>query len=410
MAPPATSADAVRDLDAFAERWRARFPILAGTTYLVTHSLGAMPAAVYERLEAFADQWASRGVRAWAEGWWDAPVDVGARLGALMNAPPGTVAMQTNVSTIQSIVASALDFGGPRNRVVYTDQNFPTNMYVWEARRAQGAEVVVVPSEAGAVPTERLLEAIDERTLVVPISHVLFRSSYLQDAAAICARAREVGALVLLDTYQSLGTVPLDVQALGVDMVCGGSVKWLCGGPGAAYLYVRPELLARLEPRITGWAAHAAPFAFETGPQRYASGAQRLLNGSPAVSALLAATAGYDVVAEVGVEAIRAHSVRLTELLREDLLARGFEVSSPPDPARRGGTLTVRLAPDESGPGFVAALERRGILVDHRPEAGLRVSPHFYTRADELRAFAASLSELRQGGGWREHARQGKAY
>jgi kynureninase len=318
--------------------------------------------------------------------------------------------MQTNVSTIQSIVASALDFGGARNRVVYTDQNFPTNMYVWEARRAQGAEIVVVPSEAGAVPTERLLEAIDERTLVVPISHVLFRSSYLQDAAAICARAREVGALVLLDTYQSLGTVPLDVQALDVDMVCGGSVKWLCGGPGAAYLYVRPDLLARLEPRITGWAAHAAPFAFETGPQRYASGVQRLLNGSPAVPALLAATAGYDVVAEVGVEAIRAHSVRLTELLREDLLARGFEVSSPPDPARRGGTLTVRLAPDESGPGFVAALERRGILVDHRPEAGLRVSPHFYTRADELRAFAASLSELRQGGGWREHARQGKAY
>ncbi len=390
--------------DAFAERWRARFPILSSTTYLVTHSLGAMPAAVHDKLRAYTEQWATRGVRAWSEGWWDLPVTVGDLVGRILNAPSGSVAMHQNVSLIQGIVASALDFPPERNKVVYTSLNFPTNMYVWEGFARSGAVIDVVQSPDGiGVPTEMLLERIDERTRIVPISHVLFKSSFLQDARAICARAREVGALVLLDAYQSVGTVPVDVQALGVDMLCGGSVKWLCGGPGAAYLYVRPGLLSSLRPRITGWAAHAAPFAFETGPQRYAQGIERMLNGSPAVPALMAATAGYEIILEVGVEAIRAHSLRLTEGLRQDLLARGFELESPPDPARRGGTLTVKLQAGEHGPGFVAALESRGILVDHRPDAGLRVSPHFYTRADELARFAATLSELRATRAWTRH-------
>lgn len=393
------------------EVWRKEFPILAETTYLVTHSLGAMPRGVYAKLQAYADQWATRGVRAWAEGWWDSPLSVGNVLGQLMNAPAGSVVMHQNVSVIESLVASCLDFSGPRKRVVYDDQNFPTNMYVWEGARAQGAEIVCLPSKGRlGVPLEELLQAIDERTLIVPISHVCFRNSYKHDALAVCRRAREVGALVLLDTYQSLGTVPVDVQALGVDMVCGGSVKWLCGGPGAGYLYVRPDLLERLEPRITGWAAHAAPFAFELGAQRYAPGPARLLHGSPAVPALLAATAGYELIAAVGVERIRAWSIVRTEALREDLLARGFEVPSPADPENRGGTLTVRLAPGEDGTAFVAALEERGILVDHRPEAGLRVSPHFYTRADELKSFAAALTELRAQGGWKRFAGARKSY
>lgn len=393
------------------DAWRDRFPILERFTYLVNHSLGAMPRGVYAKLQGYADQWATRGVRAWAEGWWDAPVRVGDLAGRIMNAPGGTVAMHQNVSVIESIVASALDFSGRRNKVVYTDQNFPTVMYVWEGMRRRGARIEVVASPDGiGVPTERLLEAIDEETLVVPISHVLFKSSYRQDAAAICARAREVGALVLLDTYQSLGTVPVDVQALGVDMICGGSVKWLCGGPGAGYLYVRPGLLETFEPAITGWAAHAEPFAFETGAQRYAGGAWRLLHGSPAVPALLAATAGYEVVLEVGVENIRAWSVYLTETLRERVLERGFEVPSPADPQRRGGTLTVGLREDEHGPSFVEALAERGILVDHRPGAGIRVSPHFYTRAGEMEEFAEALSELRETRAWTKHADSVGAY
>ncbi|HTF87569.1 MAG TPA: aminotransferase class V-fold PLP-dependent enzyme [Planctomycetota bacterium] len=393
------------------ERWRRQFPILASTTYLVTHSLGAMPIGVYDKLRAYADQWATRGVRAWAEGWWDSPITVGNLLAKMMNAPAGSVVMHQNVSVIESLIASCLDFSGPRNRVVYDDQNFPTNMYVWEGCKRLGAEIVCLPSKGRVgVPLDEVLTAIDERTLIVPISHVCFRNSYQHDAKAICARAREVGALVLLDTYQSLGTVPVDVADLGVDMVCGGSVKWLCGGPGAGYLYVRPDLLPKLEPRITGWAAHAAPFAFELGAQRYASGAARLLHGSPAVPALLAATAGYEVVLEVGVEKIRAWSIACTQALREDLLGRGFEVPSPADPAQRGGTLTVRLRAEENGGAFVAALEQRGILVDHRPEAGIRVSPHFYTKMEELELFARSLGELRESGAWRDFARAQKSY
>lgn len=393
------------------KRWRKQFPILASTTYLVTHSLGAMPIGVYDKLRDYADQWATRGVRAWAEGWWDAPITVGNMLARLMNAPQGSVVMHQNVSVIESLVASCLDFSGKRNRVVYDDQNFPTNMYVWEACRRLGAEIVCLPSRGRlGVPLEELLAAIDERTLIVPISHVCFRNSYKHDAKAICARAKEVGALVLLDTYQSLGTVPVDVQELGVDMACGGSVKWLCGGPGAGYLYVRPDLLRTLEPRITGWAAHAAPFAFELGAQRYASDAARMLHGSPAVPALLAATAGYEIVLEVGVEKIRAWSIARTQALRDDLMGRGFDVPSPENPEARGGTLTVRLRPQENGAAFVAALEQRQILVDHRPEAGIRVSPHFYTLAEELELFAESLTEIREGGEWRELAKAQKVY
>ena len=385
--------------------WRPRFPVLANSTYLVNHSLGAMPVAVYDKLRDYADRWAELGVRAWSEaGWWDSPITVGNLVGRIMNAPENSVVMHQNVSIIQSIVASALDFSGERNRVVYSDQNFPTNMYVWEGFRRHGAEIVQVESEDGVtVPLEKLLAAIDERTLIVPVSHVLFRTSYKQDAEAICRRAKEVGALVLLDTDQSLGTVPVDVQALGVDMVCGGSVKWLCGGPGAGYLYVRPDLLATLEPRVTGWAAHAAPFDFELGAQRYAEGPMRLLHGSPAVPALFAATAGYEVVLEVGVERIRKYSVHMTERLRERLLEAGFDVPSPADPEHRGGTLTVGLRDDEHGRAWVAALADRKILVDHRPNAGIRVSPHFYTRVEELDEFVDVLVELRNSGSWRDH-------
>jgi kynureninase len=319
--------------------------------------------------------------------------------------------MHQNVSMIQSVIASALDFSGPRNKVVYTEQEFPSVMYVWEALRRQGARVECVRGESEVgVSDERLMEAIDETTKIVPISHVCFRTSFQQDARAICRRAREVGALVLLDCYQSLGTLPVDVLALGVDMVCGGSVKWLCGGPGAAYLYVRPGLMEELEPRITGWAAHESPFSFETGAQHYADGPRRLLNGTPAVVALLAATAGYEMLLEVGVENVRHHSIALTERLRKNLLARGFTSPSPVDPAQRGGTLTVALKPDESGPAFVKALAERHILVDYRPGAGLRVSPHFYTLAEELDRFVEVLAELRERRAWTQHLDKVAAY
>ena len=386
------------------ERWRGLFPILGNTTYLVNHSLGAMPATVYDKLRAFADQWAERGVRAWGEGWWTSPIDVGNVLGKILNAPPDSVVMHQNVSVIQALVASCLDFSSPRNKVVYTDQEFPSNMYVWEGMRSRGARIEVVPSSGVEVDMSRLLAAIDETTRIVALSLVCYKSNFLIDAKAVCERAKAVGALVLLDAYQALGTVPVDVRALGVDMVCGGSVKWLCGGPGAAYLYVRPDLLPTLEPKITGWAAHDAPFAFETGPQRYAPDIRRMLHGTPSVAAFLAATAGYEIVLDVGVDAIRAHSIAMTEGLRRRLLGAGFQVNSPVDPQRRGSTLTIGLAPKEDGPAFVKALESQGILVDHRPGAGLRVSPHFYTLEDELEEFVDALVDLRTKRRWQSFA------
>lgn len=392
------------------ERWRREFPILANTTYLVNHSLGAMPARVHDKLREFADQWATRGVRAWGEGWWDTPVTVGNVLAKLLNAPKDSVVMHQNVSVIQSLIASCIDFSKPRNKVVYTDQNFPTNMYVWEGCKALGARIECVPTDGIHVDTQRVLDAIDETTAIVPISHVTYKSHFVQDAKAIQKRAREVGALVLLDTYQSLGTVPVDVKALDVDMVCGGSVKWLCGGPGAGYLYVRPDLLPKLEPAITGWAAHAAPFAFEPGPQRYATGIRRMLNGSPSVAAFWCATAGYEVLIECGVENVRSWSQLLTERLRQNLLEQGFRIHGPADPARRGGTITVGLAEEENGPAFVKALEARGILVDHRPNAGVRVSPHLYTLEDEMDEFVEALMEIREKRAWREHVAAKTSY
>ena len=392
------------------ERWRGRFPILETTTYLVNHSLGAMPATVYDKLRAFADQWAQRGVRAWGEGWWTSPVDVGNVLGRILNAPTGSVVMHQNVSVIQALVASCLDFSGKRNKVVYTDQEFPSNMYVWEGMRARGARIEVVPTRGVEIDTQDLVRAIDETTLIVPVSLVCYKTHALIDAKAVCDRAKEVGALVLLDAYQALGTVPIDVRALGVDMVCGGSVKWLCGGPGAGYLYVRPDLLPALQPKITGWAAHADPFAFETGPQRYAPDVRRMLHGTPSVASFLAATAGYEIVLEAGVDAIREYSIAMTEGLREKVLAAGFRVASPVDPRKRGSTLTVGLEPSEDGPAFVRALEARGILVDHRPGAGLRVSPHFYTLEDELDEFVESIVELRTKRRWQTFATAGSSY
>ncbi len=404
MAPQDPTAESFPDLLAR----RSEFPILEHTTYLINHSLGAMPRKVYDNLREYADMWATRGIRAWAEGWWASPVETGNLIARIIDAPAGSVVMHQNVSVIQGFVASCLDYSGPRNRIVYTDMNFPTVMYVWEAQRRHGAEIVSVPSRDGiGVETEDLLAAIDERTLLVPISHVLFQTGYRQDLEAIVARAHEVGAMVMADCYQSTGTVPFSVTELGLDMVCGGSVKWLCGGPGAGYLYVRPELRDTLEPGLTGWMAHAEPFAFEPGPQRYADDATRLLHGSPAVPALYAARAGYEIIGDVGVERIREKSVVQTERFLARADERGLTTRSPRDPARRGGTVTLAV---EQAPAVVKALAEREILVDCRPNVGLRISPHFYTTNDELDACLDAVVEIVETGAWKAHATQASAY
>jgi kynureninase len=370
----------VPDLSAY----RERFPILAETTYLINHSLGAMPAEAEERVLRYAHDWKTRGIRAWGEGWWDLPLTVGDQIGRLIGAPPGTVSMHQNVTIAEAVILSCFRFDRPRRRVVYEEGNFPSVRYLYQAQDARGLDIVVAADDEGVV------DAIDERTLLVPVTHVLYKTGEIQDVEAIVERAHEHGALVVLDAYQSVGTVPLDVTALGVDFAVGGSVKWLCGGPGAGWLYVRPDLASTLEPTLTGWQAHARPFDFEP-EQEYAEGAARFLTGTPNVPALYAATAGYDVVEEIGVDRIRERSVEQTTLLIELLEEAGFPVGSPLDPAKRAGTVVVRPPDFER---VDAELAARGILCDHRPDVGLRLGPHFFNTDDELRYAVEQIAEL----------------
>lgn len=374
--------------------WRSEFPILEKTVYLISHSLGAMPKSTSERLQEYADTWATRGVRAWAEGWWDMPVKLGDEVARILGADPGTVVMHQNVSICQSLILSCFDPTPDRNKIVYSELNFPSVMYVYEAHARNGKlRIHTVKSDDGiTVPLERMLEAIDETTLLVPFSHVLFKSAFLQDAKAIINRAHEVGAMVVLDTYQSAGTVPFSVKELNADFATGGSVKWLCGGPGAGYLYVRPDLQKKLEPKTTGWMAHENPFAFAT-ELHYASDVRRFLHGSPAIPALYAAKSGYEIINQIGVDMIRSKSVRQTEYLIQLAEEAGFQVTSPRDSSQRGGTITVA---HEHAAAMAKELIRREFIIDYRPGAGIRISPHFYTSDNELELIVDEMKKIRE--------------
>jgi kynureninase len=365
-------------------RYRSEFPILERTNYMISNSLGAMPRAVYDALRGYADVWSTRGVRAWEERWWTLAAEVGNEVGALMNAQKGSVSLHQNVTTCQAVVASCFDFSGKRNKVVYSDMNFPSVMYFWEAQRQYGAQVHMVKTDDGVtVPTDRLLNAIDEHTLIVPISHVLFRSSYINDTKAIIDKAHRVGAYVILDTFQSLGTVPVDIQSLDADFACGGVLKWLCGGPGVAYLYVRPDLGRKLEPKLTGWFAHEDSFAFATGPIRYADPPFRFMNGTTHIPAIEASRPGLRIIQDVGVEKIRAKSKRQTSRLIELADQQGWQVNTPRDPEQRGGTVSIDMPESQQ---VSRDLLARDILVDWRPKAGVRFSPHFYNSDAEVDA------------------------
>jgi kynureninase len=377
--------------------YRDRFPILRDCVYLINHSLAAMPAAAEDNLLEYARMWRERGIRAWGEGWWEMPVTVGDQLARIMGGAPGTIVMHQNVTVAEEVVlscfrTSALRDGGSRNRVVYEEANFPSVRYLYQAQ--PDLEVVAVEDDRAIV------EAIDERTLLVPISHVLFKNAEIQDVEPIVRRAHELGAYVVLDCYQSAGVVPFDLTALDVDFAVGGSVKWLCGGPGAGWLYVRPDLAERLEPTFVGWQGHARPFAFEPELE-YAAGARRFLTGTPNVPALYAATAGYDVIEEIGVERIRERSLRLTSLLMQLLDDAGFEISSPREASRRGGTVLVRT-PDDAA--VHRELGERGIVCDFRPGAGIRLGPHFYNTEDELQHTVGQLADIVESGSFAQHA------
>ncbi|HOD66446.1 MAG TPA: aminotransferase class V-fold PLP-dependent enzyme [candidate division Zixibacteria bacterium] len=382
--------------------YRRHFDSLSRCCYLISNSLGAMPNAARSAAAAYADQWAARGVRAWHDEWWELPRTVGDHIGAFMHAAPDTVAMQPNVTTAEAVILSCFDFAAPRNKIVMVDMEFPSIKYLcqeWAA--ARGGRVEIVPCPDGVtVPTERLLEAIDEATLLVPISHVLFRSSFIIDAPAVIEKAHRVGARVVLDVYQSLGSIPVDLGALDADFAVGGCLKWLCGGPGAAFLYVRPDLIGSLRPSFTGWLAHDAPFAFEPPPIRRAAGSYRFLNGTPVIPALYTCRPGLDLVSEIGIERIRAHSQAMTARLLELARLRGWKTTAPEDPARRAGTVAIDL---DHGLAIATELNARSFLCDYRPRAGIRLSPHFYNTEREIEDVIAAIETIIAEGAYRKH-------
>ena len=383
-------------------KWRGEFPILDRTTYMISNSLGAMPRGVYESLHGYADSWAERGVRAWEEGWWEMAVGVGDKIAPLLGAGPGEISLHQNVTITQAVITSCFDFRGPRNKVVMVDLEFPSIQYFYHEQRRMGARVEVVPCpDPIRFDLDRFLVAIDETTLLVPISHVLFRSSFIADARAIIERAHRVGAHVILDTFQAAGTIPIDIRKLGVDFCVGGVLKWLCGGPGVAYLYVREDLRAKLSPALTGWIAHRRPFDFEPGAIDPRGDSFRYLNGTPHIPALYACQPGLEILNQVGIAAIREKSMRMTARLMEGAKARGWRVVTPENPAERAGTVSVDCPHAYE---VCRELLAREILVDYRPKAGVRLSPHFYNREEECDFALAQMEDILSTRAWEKHA------
>ena len=384
-------------------QWRDEFPILATCNYLVSNSLGAMPRGVYDSLRDYADSWATYGVQAWGKSWWDLNGHVGDKIAPLMGAPADSVLVHQNASIANSILFSALDFSDTqRNKVVVTDMDFPSDLYVLRRWLPDHMDIQMVRSPDGTImDTDELLIAIDERTRLVSISHVLFRSAYIMPAKAIIEKAHKVGAQVLLNGYHSVGVIPVDVTALNVDFYIGGVLKWLCGGPGGVFMYVRPDLLTSLEPLVTGWFAHQQPFAFDVDELTLREDAYRLMNGTPGIASLHAIQPGVDVIAQVGVDAIRAKNMRQTAYLIELAQQAGYAINTPLNPDERGGTVIIN--PPHAYEVSRELLARK-IIIDYREQAGIRVSPHFYNSDDEVRAVVEAITEILDSGAWQHHA------
>jgi len=376
------------------DRRREEFPTLESGIHLLSHSLGPVPRSARERMLGYYERWERHTSEdAWASEWWDLSSEIGDRIARILGGAAGSVQIQPNASIALSAVASCFDFGeGRRNKVVTTALDFPSMGYIWDTHRRTGAEVVVVPSEDGITTRlDRLLEAIDDRTLLVALAHTSYRSSFRVDARAVVERAHAAGALVLLDVYQSAGAVELDAAGWEVDFLIGGSIKWVCGGPSCGYLYVRPELQSELEPRVTGWVAHAEPFAFSHAGMEYAPSVRRFAQGTPNVPGLYSCMEGLRIVEEVGVAAIAAESRRRTSRMVEHALERGWRLMSPESVDERGGSVMIGV---DSGPEAVARLAERGVFVDCRPGVGLRVSPHFFNTDDEVSEALAAIGDV----------------
>ncbi len=372
---------------------REQFPVLENATYLVSHSMGAAPLGARAALEEYWNDWATEGPEAW-ERWFPQILAIADGIGAIVGAPSGSLFLGPNVSVLQAALATCFDFRSERNEVVYEALQFPSLTYVWREWERYGAITRVVPSDDGfTIPTERIVATITERTALVVISHAYYVSGAIVDLATIQRRCREVGALLCVDAYQTTGVYPYDVIDLDLDLVTGGSHKWLLGGPGCGWIYVKPALIERMRPAVTGWWAHAEPFAFDAAPIRYAPSAVRFGHGTPTIPGYVTARPGHDLIRKIGVPAIREHNVRLTTRIAEMALERGLRVNTPLEPASRTGWIGIDF---EGSHAVQQRLLEERIFTDYRPGCGIRVSPHFYTNDDEIDRFFGAVDRLRR--------------
>ncbi len=372
---------------------RETFPVLADSTYLVSHSMGAAPLGARAALEAYWNEWSANGPEAW-EQWLPRISEIADGIGALIGAPPGTTFLAPNVSVLQAELASSLRFAPSRNGVVFEALQFPSLTYVWTEWQRFGAQPIIVPSEDGrTIPTERIIAAITERTAIAVLSHAYYVSGAVSDVRAIQEHCRTTGTLLCVDAYQTTGVYPYDVTEWDLDIVTGGSHKWLCGGPGCGWIYVKPSLREALEPAVTGWMAHARPFNFEPAPMTWSPSMSRWGTGTPTIPGYMAAQPGHAIVREIGVARIREHNVRLTTSIAQLALDRGLTVNTPLEPQQRTGWIGIDF-PD-SRRAYEALIPRR-VFVDYRPGCGIRVGPHFYTSDEEIERFFAELDQARK--------------
>ncbi|HYG72907.1 MAG TPA: aminotransferase class V-fold PLP-dependent enzyme [Actinomycetota bacterium] len=374
--------------------YRDEFPVLARKTYLISASLGPISRRARANVDDYLDAWASKGApdHVWFEDIFPSMRRLKATFGRLAGCDPDELAITTNISIALATIASALDFG-ERHKIVMSELDFPTDGHVWLAHAKRGVEIEWLRSPDGlTIPLEEYDRAIDERTAVVMVNRVLYRSSAIVDAKEICRIARERGALSFLDDYHGIGIVPLDLHDLGADLYTAGVLKWLCGGPGLAFLYARRDLLPRLEPMVTGWFATAEPFTFDNQHLEYHPSARRLEHGTPPAPVFFLAEGGLDVIAEVTPARIRHRQGELTDHVIERADELGLPVRTPRDRDGRGGVVNVGVGPEASK--ICHALLERDVCTDYRGD-GLRISPHFFnTEGDVDHAFEELRSLL----------------
>ncbi|HET7235603.1 MAG TPA: aminotransferase class V-fold PLP-dependent enzyme [Actinomycetota bacterium] len=367
--------------------------MLSHKTYLISASLGPISTRSRANVDAYLDAWATKGApdHVWFEDIFPAMGRLKSTFAILAGCDADEVAITTNISIAISTIASALDLG-ERNKVVMSELDFPTDGNVWLAHGRRGVEIEWLRSPDGlTIPLEEYDRAIDERTAVVMVNRVLYRSSAIVDAKEVCGIARERGALSFLDDYHGIGILPLDLHDLGCDLYAAGVLKWLCGGPGLAFLYVRRDLIPTLEPMVTGWFGTDDPFSFDTEHLAFHPTARRFEHGTPPAPVVFIAQGGLDVVAEVTPERIRARQSELTDhaIARADEM--GLPVRTPRDRRARGGVVNVGVGPHADR--ICHALLERDVCTDFRGD-GLRISPHFFNTEHEIDRCFAELRGL----------------